>query len=761
MKKSTRFLAATALSLGALVSSAEVEFKGPDLTKGGALLFSAVAAAPGGPSYSTLLSADLASGAISTLSFYPERIALVDQARALQVQNRFGVFRSDAAFANFRAVKGFASFESGAAIASGALLPVGSSPDGRYLVVMKPESPAYATLSVLEVATGRETRVSKTVGVEFGAAPALWSPDSRFFVYSKGGSLRYFSVSQLESGRVPDESYRVIGEGVLPQARWGAAGELYYVSGYHVYRIMPGELFTRTLYADMLDIGDIVGKLPFEFDPNFDSFWMSPDGRKILYDKDGRNLFLYYLSSEDYSESATGLVMPALFLPRSATVLDALWAPDGTVTVLTSNISGGKRRTGVFRAAMAAGAAGGQFAEVPTPDAREIVPSPDGSMVAMVSDAGIKVLDYAGWKEKYSVAYDGPLHVLWLAADELVIAGPLSIERRKLGAAAGTILAPSQAEAYGYDQATGLPALRAGANSWTLREGKWAAAASFSVADASSASPTYRIYLDELAAGPYKNTVMVRKVVGLGTAALFLAPALKYDAFPDKDEPRDPDLFSHGSRLRRREVALAFDAVDEAEGLTAALNALADRGLRATFFVNGEFMRRNPGAVKEIAESGHEIGSLFFANFDMTDSKYKIDAEFIKRGLARNEDDYYAITGKELSLVWHTPFYAVSTTILDAGRAMGYSFVGRDVDSLDWVTESLSYKYPGTYMPAGDLVERVIKLKKPGSIIPIRIGIPKGERKDFLFNKVELLLNALAEQGYAVVPVSTLMEHAK
>ena len=77
--------------------------------------------------------------------------------------------------------------------------------------------------------------------------------------------------------------------------------------------------------------------------------------------------------------------------------------------------------------------------------------------------------------------------------------------------------------------------------------------------------------------------------------------------------------------------------------------------------MNGEFIRRYPDAVREIADSGHEVGSLFYAYFNMTDARFTVDSDFVKSGLARNEDDYYAATGRELSLLWHAPYYIVNS----------------------------------------------------------------------------------------------------
>jgi len=253
---------------------------------------------------------------------------------------------------------------------------------------------------------------------------------------------------------------------------------------------------------------------------------------------------------------------------------------------------------------------------------------------------------------------------------------------------------------------------------------------------------------------------MVRQVKGLGTRPLFPPPATSYAAFPDRDEPRNGSAFDHGSRIRRRELSIVFDAIGSAEGLVGALNTLKDYGITATFFVNGEFVRQSPGAARLLAGSGNEIGSMFFAAVDPTDSRFKIDAEYVRRGLARAEDEWFAATGKELSLLWHMPYYTVNTDILAAGASMNYGYVGRDIDPMDWVTRSDIARMPGAYLDAHRIVEKVVAAAKPGSIIPIRLGTMDGNREDYLYRELALLVDNLISQGYRIVPVSTLIEHA-
>jgi hypothetical protein len=59
------------------------------------------------------------------------------------------------------------------------------------------------------------------------------------------------------------------------------------------------------------------------------------------------------------------------------------------------------------------------------------------------------------------------------------------------------------------------------------------------------------------------------------------------------------------------------------------------------------------------------------------------------------------------------------------------------------------------------MIDRIVAQKQPGSIIPIRLGVLSGGRGDYLFSRIGLLLNALVREGYSVVPISTLMEHAR
>ena len=760
-------LLAAAVSFGEEAAAGGVAFSGLDLSSSDRLLFKATAAAGASRTFDTLFLADPKTRQLRQLTFYPEEVQLLQDRDVLQIQNRFGVFRSQPDFRSIAPLAMFPSFVAGSQVQSGTIAPMQTSPDGRYLLYLKGRSPAYGDLTMLNVATGTQTVVSSRVELSLEALPASWSPDSGYIVYAKGSALYYYSLAQLQDNRVLSEDLRNIGPGSLANIRWAGAGTLDYISGGIVYAIDPNELFTRALYTGFLKIGTVVGKIPFQFDANFDSFWVSPDGKNLLLNKGGRNIFLYYITLDDFHASGTPLSLPYLSLPRDTTVRKVLWSAGNVVTMLCETRNGGVRGTVIFRLTQDASGSYGQFARTADQDVRDVTLSPDGTRAALMTSDGVALKDYATWEDQGRFDHPSPLHVLWLGDDELLVAGAWYIERHTLGTSPGggssSLLALSQPGDFGHAVSgdTVLTRVQDRIYSFDEQAGAWSAASTYTVRDRSAATDNYRVYLQPSARGSYANLVMIRDARGFGTVPLFPPETVTYEPFPATDEPVDFTNFTHGSRVHRREVSLVFNAVDSAEGLTKILNTLSAYRVRATFFVNGEFIRRYPDAVREIADSGHEVGSLFYAYFNMTDARFTVDRDFVKSGLARNEDDYYAATGRELSLLWHAPYYIVDSSIIAAAAEMNYTYVGRDLDSYDWVTATESNQARGIYLRAADLVERIIARKKPGSIIPLQVGAGEGRRDDYLFQKLDLLINELAGRGYDIVPVSTLIQDAK
>lgn len=735
----------------------EVSFSELNLSSSNRLLFRAETDSPGFGDYSTLFAADLEAREITQLTFYPERAELINGGERLQLQNRFGVFRTDENLQSMQPIQTFPAFVGGEEIQTGKINTVGASPDGRFLLYLEPVSHGYADLMLYYIGREEEYRIAEKVEMSLRGPNASWSPDSRYFVYHKGGMLYYYSLDQLLGDRVIDESFRALGKGTIHSIRWSRQNDLYYVTGNLIYQVLSPEFFTRSIYTGLFEVGHIAGKIPFQFDPSFDTFWIAPDGSKILFNKGGQNIFLYILRADDYLTTGDTTSLPYLYLPRNTRVKRVVWSTSGIITLLTDSIIEGKDRSGLFRLNLAAGEK--RFSRTGDQSVNDLVLSPSQEQCALLYDDRVELRNYFSFRLERSFNYSRPLHILWRSPAELIVAGEDATRLLTLPDGNLKLISLSQHDTAGFD-ADGVPIVSRAGETWRLNGADWSPASGTVAEPAGVASPQYRVYVERFLGGSYANMVMVRDLENLVTSPLFRYPERRYDPFPDQDDEIDMQNFAHGTRIRRREIALVFNAIDSVEGLTQILHTLKDYGVRASFFVNGEFIRRHPDAVKELAQSEHEIGSLFYAYFNMTDSRFAVDKEFIKRGLARNEDDYFKATGKELSLLWHAPYYFVNSDIIDASKEMNYTYVGRDVDPLDWITPGSGSRALDLYMPAADILERIIRQKQPGSIIPLRIGKTHPEREDYLFHSLDILIDELISLGYTIVPVTQLMEHA-
>ncbi|AFG38744.1 polysaccharide deacetylase family protein [Spirochaeta africana] len=757
--------------MGAVVLpvSAETVFSSVRVSTGNELLFEAGLQAPGFGAYRTAFLADMEDRSLAQLTIFPERVSRIPGSQQLRVHNRFGLFHLDTDSGVVEPAAHYPAFTRGDAIRTGKLPPLSVSPDGQFLVFFRKSSPAYGDLVLYDVHSEQETVLAEYTPLRLDRVPVSWAPDGANLVYSAGGQLYYFSLQQHRRGRVSEAHMRQLGPGQIQSVQWGHSGSLYYIRGSLVYRIRPNELFARTLYQDIIRIGTMVGKLPFVFDGNFDRFTIAPDGSTMLFTKSERTVFLLYLQGDDYTSTGEVSSLPYLYLPRNARVADIAWSRDDLVTLITTSLRNGEPHHELFRLDLAGDTRSFQFERVPQEGVLGLALDSRHSRILLRTVDGIEIRRYRDWELLDAHAHPKVLHALWLDDTRIALAGPERYEVFDTAAGQARWAGFAAPRTIGFGATSGRPVVSAGGTvrEWLTDEQRWIEPTSEELQPPQQVNQHFRVFLESQPEGtPYRNLVMLREDRGVATRRLFDLPPRRYEPFPEYDDEIDFRVFSHGSRIRRREVALVFNAADGVEGLATILQVLRDYGIRATFFVNGEFIERNPAAAREIAESGHEVGNMFHAHFDMTDTRFRMTPDFIQHGLARNEDDFFAASGRELSLIWHAPYYYVSSGILDAAEELGYAYIGRDVDALDWVPKRTQDGGSGLYRRSPELVERIIDQKQPGSIIAMQVGVPgedqlDGGRDDYLFQYLDVLVNALIERGYSFVPVSTLRDRVQ
>ena len=684
---------------------------------------------------------------VQQLTAFPETMDLPENGRVLQIRNAFGALRVPLSGGLPMPIPGLPSFAGGSSAVSGGAAEMASSADGRWLLYLTPESPALGNLVMADALTGEKTQVASRLERPETLFPASWSPDSRFFIYEREGKLYYYTAGFSDPPL--NEKTRLVGDGTISSISWSRGGDFYYLRGSTLYRVRGAELFTRALYADFLEIGTVVGKIPFEFDPCFDSFWIAPDGRSLLISKGRRSLFYYPLNTDD---EASGSALPYLLLPRSCSGINVLWSLQGTVTVLVSIPNHGGTDVKAWRLELPEGKRG-VFESLPPPDGETKTGSfvsgslsPDGQLSLFWGPGGIALYDYVNWKFLEVISARPGMACLWAGNDECIIGDDQKIERIWLSRTPQAvvrreIICLSRTDQAGFEENTYRILAKSG-DAWFVTDGRspWTPIDNPRLRSPSQISGQYRVYIEREASGPYANLPMIRNIASVGTFPLFPSPentGVSYSGL--------------------KEVALCFDLYDDDQGLPETLDALNHYGIRATFFLNGEFIRRHPLAVQDIAAAGHEIASMFFAPIDLSDSRYRWGADFVSRGLARNEDEFYRVTGKELALLWHPPWYMTSPDIIAAATRAGYTSSGRDIDPMDWVSREDEKRLGLSQRSPSEMIDSIMEAVKPGFIIPVRLGLLPGGRNNYLFNRINVLIDAFVRDGYTLTTVSTLI----
>lgn len=124
--------------------------------------------------------------------------------------------------------------------------------------------------------------------------------------------------------------------------------------------------------------------------------------------------------------------------------------------------------------------------------------------------------------------------------------------------------------------------------------------------------------------------------------------------------------------------ALTFDDGPHAQGTPAVLEILAGADVRATFFLVGEQVRRNPGLTGEIVAAGHQIG----LHCDRHRNLLRLSPRQVRSDIARAQDTIESTTARAIGL-YRPPYGILNAAALRHARGHGWrtllwSHWGRD-----------------------------------------------------------------------------------
>ena len=134
----------------------------------------------------------------------------------------------------------------------------------------------------------------------------------------------------------------------------------------------------------------------------------------------------------------------------------------------------------------------------------------------------------------------------------------------------------------------------------------------------------------------------------------------------------------------QKEIYITFDAGFENGNTERILDALKKHGVKATFFLVGNYFETQPELVKRMAEEGHTIGNHTYSHPDMS----KIgDIQSFQIELQKNEALYRDILGSEMPKLYRPPQGKFCEENLKMAQQLGYSTVFWSLAYVDWYTD--------------------------------------------------------------------------
>jgi len=134
---------------------------------------------------------------------------------------------------------------------------------------------------------------------------------------------------------------------------------------------------------------------------------------------------------------------------------------------------------------------------------------------------------------------------------------------------------------------------------------------------------------------------------------------------------------------RPGEMALTFDDGPNPAWTPQLLDVLARHGVKATFFLLGQFAEREPALARSIADAGHLIGNHSWSHCNLSLAAPRR----VRDELAYTKDILEQVTGRPVRF-FRPPFGARRAYVLSSSRALGMTPVMWNAMTNDWAERS-------------------------------------------------------------------------
>lgn len=195
-------------------------------------------------------------------------------------------------------------------------------------------------------------------------------------------------------------------------------------------------------------------------------------------------------------------------------------------------------------------------------------------------------------------------------------------------------------------------------------------------------------------------------------------------------------------------IALTFDAGANADGVPAIRRTLHDKGVRATFFLTGNFVRRYP---VRSARIGHEylVGNHSLSHADLT----TLSDRGVRRQVREAESLIRSTTGQDPRRFFRFPYGARTTHAIALLNSLCYV-------PFRWTVDTLGWKGTSSGMTARKVLDRVLAAASPGAIVLMHVGSNPDDGSTLDARALPAVIDRLRARGYTFVRLSRVMSAA-
>ena len=717
------------ISLFSFSLIAGTSFGNPDLNQNDEILFTVRHNMVGTSSYKSLFHVALKDGkpdgSPEVITCFPEQMELLSGGDELQIRNRYGIARYSNKSGSLKWIEKTNEMPENIV----PVVPYAVSPDGKYFCRIERTSIFSGNLVLVSTQTGKTSILCEGVLNSYEDLPVKWAPDSTVLIYEKNNSVFFCNPDAVLRGVEIDERYRKVGRGSINSVYWASSKYLAYIDDYLLYKINTKELYTLGLYSGIIGQGKPMGRLPFQFNPLTDKFSCNGEVTSALVTQNGR-LFTYLvvrsascdymdvIYSRPYTESNASLVASYVF-----------WDAAGKPVLWQEKLpyDGIKEHGSVYKIDSQAQ----QVLEIE--DSGKPFVSPNGSKVMFFAGSTVYVYDMNSWKRLAVLTGEKVVSAIWTDDSNLIVGGEKSIRKWNIFANKFETITLSSVSAGYWDTSDYSIIADTGNEAYYRYDSKrrtWSKADITGTVTPVKQNGRYRVFIGTTPNKNYDNALYVRSLSKRAVTVPLYKESTK-------------------KTTEKKKVALAIELYDNADGLPLILSELKKFNAKGSFFVNGEFIRRYPAETKQIVTNGHLCASMFFTTANLTENSFVINEDFVRRGLARNEDEFYDCTKTELTLFWHAPYYNTTPDIIKYGENAGYTYIHSSTDISEFNNPD---------MDPEKLIKKYLQAleKSNGGVVSIVGGFSQSNHSRPLYKYMALLISALLDSGYELVDLNSL-----